>query len=159
MPVCEIIPPVLASPKACVSRSVLGPEDAAFGARATRDRLDADALHQLQIDEHAAVADRVARETVASATHGDWQARITCEGERRDDVGRACAAGNRGRTPIDYPVPHLAHRVVTRVGCRETGPPIVAARADVSASFMLATDIPHSGPTHSRRDIVGDSSS
>ena len=112
---------MLARPKACVSRSVLGPQDAAFCARATRDRLDADALHQLQIDEHAAVADGVAREAVASATHGDWQARITCEGERRDDVGRAGAAGNRGWTPIDHPVPDLAHCVVTRVGCRENG--------------------------------------
>ena len=112
-PVCVTIPPVVARPNAWVSRSssprARRPEPSPC---APPDRRDP--LHRPQVDDDAAVADRVAGEAVPPASHGDREAGAPGEPHRRDHVRDAGAARDQRRIAIDRPVPDPAVLVVGR---------------------------------------------
>src|SRR5215212_4415667 len=70
-----------------------------------RYRIDADALHQREVNDEAAVTNREARKAVPSATHSDQKAIVLGELHGRDDVGHAGASCYKGRETIDRSVP------------------------------------------------------
>ena len=99
------IPPVVASPNACVSRSKLAPERARLGPRRARLRIDADPLHQAEVDDDAAVADRQAGEAVPAAADRELQVRCACANRTAaitsaTPAQRAISAGRRSIDPF-----------------------------------------------------------
>jgi len=83
--------------------------DASRGGR----RVDPHRPHQGQVDEEAAVADRIAGDVVAAAAHGNEQLFVAREIDRVDDVGGAQAADHEGWTSVDHAVPDRTSGVVT----------------------------------------------
>src|SRR6266511_304148 len=69
-------------------------------------RINMDPLHKTEIDNHPAVADRVAGIAVASSAYGDEQTVDPREANRRDDVLHPYAACDQRQIPIDRSVPH-----------------------------------------------------
>ena len=74
-----------------------------------------DAVHQRQVDHHAVVTDRVAREVVSAAPHRDGQIAAAREIDRGSDVGVTAAADDRAGPAIEPRVPDPAGGVVLRV--------------------------------------------
>src|SRR4029453_80323 len=91
------------------------PEDAALGSRRSRRRVDADAFHWREIDHEAAIVGAVAGRAVAAAPPRHPELARPGEVHRLLDVGRAGAAGNERRLPIDVAVPDGPRRVVVGV--------------------------------------------
>jgi hypothetical protein len=93
----------------------LAPENAGLDARRARLRVDADSFHWPQVDDDAAVADRVARIAMASASNGDREAGAPRKSHRRHHVRHVAAARDQRRAAIDRAVPHPAVPVIARV--------------------------------------------
>ena len=112
MPVWLTIPPAVARPKCCVSRSS-SPQSTPASARAVRlGGVDSDTLHRREVDHEPAVTERVAADAVAAGAYGDQQIALAGEADRRDDVGDAGAAGDAGRTAVNRAIPDPAGSVV-----------------------------------------------
>src|SRR5262249_61694131 len=73
-------------------------------------------LHRAELDDDAPVADRQAREAVATASNGDGQTVALRELDRRADVRDARAARDQGRVAVDRTVPDPPRVVVAGVG-------------------------------------------
>ena len=91
-------------------------EDARLRADSAGIGMEVDPLHRTEVDDHAAVARRVARETVATATDRDRQGRFACEGERHHHVRDLGAPRDERGTTVDRPVPDASPFVVRRMG-------------------------------------------
>src|SRR5262245_46981052 len=78
-----------------------------------------DALHQRQIDRQPAVAKRVARDVVSSATNGDRKLVLSGEEHAARHIVAVGAAHDHGGTFVDRPVPDLSRLVVSSVIGRE----------------------------------------
>ena len=119
MPVVETTPPGTASPNSCVSRSQ-SPHVAPPCTRTVCvDGLDVDAAHLRQVDDEAAVVDRVAGHVVAAALDRQQQALLAREVDRVDDVRGSSALHDQRRPAIDQPVPDRARIVIARIaGCQ-----------------------------------------
>jgi hypothetical protein len=94
----------------------LSPQDAALGAHGARGDVHQNALHRRQVDHHARVDRRAARDVVAAAADRDLEAQRSRQGHGIDDVRDALATRDQGRTPVDQPVVHPAGVVVAGVG-------------------------------------------
>ena len=93
MPVVETTPPGTASPKQLRLAVDVAPGRAALHAHRLRRRVDVDAAHLRQVDDEAAVVDRVAGDVVAAALDRERELVLAGEVDRVDDVGRArCTA-------------------------------------------------------------------
>ena len=114
-PVCEMNPAGTANPKAWVSRSSSPNEHAGLGANRSCFGIDADALHQGKVDDHAAVAHAVAGVAVAAAAHRDEKLVRAGKAHRLDHVRDAGAARDQRRVPVDRGVPHPPTLVVAVV--------------------------------------------
>ena len=68
-------------------------------------RIDPDAVHPSEVDDQAALAHRVPREAVPSASDGDLQIMIAAVTDRRDHVLGARTSDHRGRSSVDVGVP------------------------------------------------------
>jgi hypothetical protein len=90
-------------------------QDARLHARRPRVRVDADALHQAQVDQERIVRDRQAREAVPAAPHRDREPVLATQFHRRDHVRDTRAPRDQRRAPVDRAVPDLPVLVVGRV--------------------------------------------
>jgi hypothetical protein len=93
----------------------LAPEDAGLSPRRAGSRVDPDPPHRPQVDDDAAVADRLPGEAVPPAADRNPQAAVAREPHSRDHVRDAGAPRDERRGPINRPVPDLAVLVVVRV--------------------------------------------
>jgi hypothetical protein len=71
-------------------------------------QVNANALHQGQVDDHAAIAHGQAGETVPAASHCDLEVASSRCAYRLDHIGRPGAASDRRGVAIDGAIPHLA---------------------------------------------------
>jgi hypothetical protein len=85
---------------------------AGLGARRLRCRVDVDRLHCRQVDDEAAVVQRIAGDAVPAAACRDPKPVLARVVDSVDHVGRRRALRNRGRTLVDHPVPERAGLVV-----------------------------------------------
>ena len=116
IPVWVTIPPTVASPKSCVSRSS-SPQSTPASARAVLARgIDSDALHRREVDHQPAVAERVPADAVATGADRDQQIALAREAHRRDHIGHARAAGDAGRMAVNRAIPDPAGSVVAGAG-------------------------------------------
>jgi hypothetical protein len=88
---------------------------APLGARRAPPGVDLDGPHLGQVDDQAAVAERVTGHAVPAPAHGDQQLVVAGEVDRGDHVLRSGTARHQRRAPVDHAVPDLARRVVVRV--------------------------------------------
>ena len=93
----------------------LSPEHAGLDSRSARHRVDADPFHWPEIDHDPAVADRVARIAVPTASDCEGQGGIACEPDRRLDVRNPAAARDERGVTIDRSVPDPAVSVVRAI--------------------------------------------
>ena len=117
------MPTGVASPNACVcaSRSPSVAPGSDVGGRRSADRRST-LLHQRQVDHQPVVADRVAGDVVAAAAHGEQEVVVGRESDGVLNVGRAGAAGDQRRAPVDHGVPDRPRLVVAGVGRAEQEP-------------------------------------
>ena len=119
MPVVETTPPGTASPKSCVSRSQSPQSAPPSRPHRPRRGVDVDAAHLRQVDDEAAVVDRVAGHVVAAALDREQQVLLAREVDGVDDVRGAGALHDQRRLAVDQPVPDRARVVIARIaGCR-----------------------------------------
>ncbi len=90
----------------------LSEEHAGLSPRGAGLRIDVDALHRSQIDDDAAVADRVAGEAVTAAFDGEGEIGPPRERHGRAHIGGAGAPSDQGGTPVDGAVPDRPALVV-----------------------------------------------
>jgi hypothetical protein len=90
----------------------LAPEHAGLNPGRAALRVDPDPIHRPQVDDDAAVADRVAWVAVPSSADGDRQAGAPRELDGSQYVRHCAAAGDQRREAIDRPVPDFAVLVV-----------------------------------------------
>ena len=90
----------------------VAPGRAALDPGAAPLRIDPHAAHRREIDHHAVVADRVARDVVAATADRDRQVVLAGERDRVEHIVRAPAADDHGRAAVDHRVPHRASGVV-----------------------------------------------
>ena len=108
MPVSGSVPPVVARPNACVSRSN-SPHLTPPSARTVcRHGIDPQAFHQRQVNHQAALADARASEAMRPAAHGHQQMVLTGEVDRLHDVGDPNRADDQARPPVDIAIPNPA---------------------------------------------------
>ena len=100
----------------------LTPDNAAFRAGRARDWIDADALHQRQVDHDSAVAGAVAGGVVRTPAHRDKEVLRTREVHGFLDIRHAGTARDEPRPPIDVAVPNAARRLIAVVAGKEYGP-------------------------------------
>jgi hypothetical protein len=81
-------------------------------ARGARVRVDANRLHQREVDHQAAITDRVSGDGMAAAANRDEQVAGAREADRLDDVVGARAACDQRRMPINRTVPNAPGLVV-----------------------------------------------
>ena len=110
------VPPVVASPWACVARVELDPAEPRLRVRGPGLRVDLDRLHLREIDHDAVVAGREPGDVVAAAADRDRELSLAGVGERGDHVGGARAMGDQRRPLVDHRVPDASALVVARVG-------------------------------------------
>jgi hypothetical protein len=79
-------------------------------------RIDANSVHEREVEHEAPFGYGQAQDAVASASHPDLQAAVASETNRVYDVGGVRASGDDRWTPIDHSVPHTADFVVCAVG-------------------------------------------
>ena len=98
----------------------VAPGRAALRPHRLRRRVDVDAAHLREVDDEAAVVDRVAGHVVAAALHREQQTLLAREVDRVDDVRRPGALHDQRRSAIDQPVPDRARVVIARIaGCQD----------------------------------------
>ena len=78
-------------------------------------RIDADAIHQAQVEDHPVVAGAQARAVVPAAADGEEQAPLAGEVDGGDHVGNVGGADDERGVAVDHPVVDLARLVVARV--------------------------------------------
>src|SRR6516165_3064322 len=88
-----------------------------------------DRPHQREVDEEAAVADRVTGDVVAAAAHSEEKLRVPRELDRIDDIGRALAAGDNCRAAVDHRVPDGTGGFVSVLAWQGESPAHLAAQA------------------------------
>ena len=111
IPVVEIWPPVVARPKAWVSRSN-SPHVTPGSARRAVLGIDPCAFHRRQVDHQTVVACGVAGDVVAATAHRHQQLMRASEVKGIDDVGGPAAACDHRRPFIDHTIPDSAGVVV-----------------------------------------------
>ncbi len=95
----------------------VGPDGAAADGRLSHGRVHAHAVHGREVDHHAVVAGREARDAVAAAADGDRQVVAPCKADGCDHVGRAGAADDERRpVAVVGAVPDATGFLVARVG-------------------------------------------
>ena len=99
----------------------LAEQDPRLGANALRPRIDVNALHAGEVDDHAAVAHRAAADVVSAASNRHEQAVLAREPHGRDDVGQPGAAGDHAGIFVDAGIPDPACDVVLRVAGANDG--------------------------------------
>ncbi len=117
MPVLEISPPVVASPKA-LSLVIEGVPGACRPGHVChpRGRIDYHAVHRRQVDDHAVVAGELRlRDGVAATAHRRRQLVADGEAQRGQHVGGAGAARDSGWVPVVHAVPYRSRAVVVGV--------------------------------------------
>jgi hypothetical protein len=86
--------------------------------REARLGVDTHAAHLPEVDHDSAVAGGKAGDAVPAAANRDRQVVAARKADRRDHVGRACAAYDQRRPPVIVrAVPDLARICVSLVGC------------------------------------------
>ena len=99
----------------------LRPRETALGPHCAGLRVDLGALHLGEVDHHRVVGDRAAGHVVAAAADADVEPGGACEAHAGSHVGRASAADDHGRRPVDEAVVDPARRVVAVVrGAQDT---------------------------------------
>jgi hypothetical protein len=93
------------------------PGQAGLGADGAPRRIDLDLLHRREVDDEAAVADRIAGHVVAASPHCNQEVMRASELDDPDYIVRAGAARDQRRSPVDHPVPHRARRVIIWIAC------------------------------------------
>ena len=76
--------------------------------------IEVHSLHRREIDDEAIVAERLARDVVAAAAHGDEEIVPPRELERVLDVGYSLAPDDEGRVLVDHRVEDRPGRIVPR---------------------------------------------
>jgi hypothetical protein len=117
------------------------------GLRSSRTRrgIDPDPFHPGLIDDHAAIADRVAGKTVASPAHRGKQAVLSREAHCGNHIRNSGTTGDERRTPVDRAVPH---------------PPVLLIRAIAGTNQLAPKDVaksstaPRSSGTRSPLNVV-----
>ena len=121
----------------CLRFSIeLRPPQSGLGPGRLRGRVDANALHLREVDDHAVVARAPPGDVVGAAADRKRQVRIAREVDGGDDVRRGPAADDGRRTPVDDGVPDTACIVVAGVGRRDD----VAAHRRAQAFDRLRLD-------------------
>ena len=100
----------------------VGPGGAAADPHGSARRIDVDGAHRAQVRDDAAVTRAEARAAVAAAAHGDGQAVVAGEGDRRGDVAGVGTAHDQRGIAIDHAVVHGTGLVVGRVAGRHQLP-------------------------------------
>jgi hypothetical protein len=148
MPVVETTPPVLARPKACVSRLYSPQVGARLSTGSALTWIDPQPLHRRKVNHLATFANRVSRDVVTAPTDGHKQVVVAGEVHSVHDIGDANAARDQRRPLIDHAVPDSAGIVIARVA------PVLALRQAQMAAGVLATDfdvLAFGNPVNSRR--------
>ena len=99
----------------CRGTVELAPDDAALRPDGARVSVDLDALHLGEVDHHRVVGDRAAGHVVAAAADREVEPCGSREAHAGGDVGRALAADDHGRCPVDESVVDPARSVVAVV--------------------------------------------
>ncbi|MEZ5531081.1 MAG: hypothetical protein R3E69_01740 [Steroidobacteraceae bacterium] len=99
----------------------LAEQHAGLDTRGPRFRIDTDAAHARKADHQSALADRLARNAVAAAAHGDEEVVARGEFDGVPDVCRAGAMGDQRRPAIEVAVPDAPRGVESRIA-REQQP-------------------------------------
>jgi hypothetical protein len=79
-------------------------------------------IRDVEVDDHAAVAQGAPAHVVAAPADRDEQAVFARKADRRDDVGQAGAAGDQPRPPVDAGVPYPARGIVLAVAVKDECP-------------------------------------
>jgi hypothetical protein len=129
------MPPVVARPWACVSRSTLlhrapplHPGDAAGG-------IDPHGLHVREVDGDSVVAHCSAGHVVAAAAYGDLQAVVASNSHGGHYVGGAAAAGDESEVAVNDAIPYGSGVVVGGVVSRDE---LAPESADFHRRCLLA---------------------
>jgi hypothetical protein len=77
--------------------------------------IDADPLHQGEIDDYTSVADCISGDVVATTPHRQNQLMIAGEVHPSDDVGHPGAASDQRWASIYHRIEDLPHRVITLI--------------------------------------------
>jgi len=93
----------------------LTPQRSRLRARGARLRIDANALHQAEVDDDGAIANRQARKAVTPTADGDLKVRAPREPHSRNHVRRPGAARDQRGATVDRTVPDLAALVIDRI--------------------------------------------
>jgi hypothetical protein len=91
------------------------PGGAALGPRPLARRVDPDAAHAREVDDHAVVDRAEPRDAVGAAADGQIEVVLTGEVDRRDDVARVRRPDHGSRPAVDHRVVDLAGVLVARV--------------------------------------------
>jgi hypothetical protein len=94
-------------------------ESAALDLSGPVGGIDSDFSHPRQVDDHAAVARREARDTVPTAADRDDEIVLAREAHRRDDVLDTPAARDDRWIPVGDRVPHRTRAVVLSVARKD----------------------------------------
>jgi hypothetical protein len=95
------------------------PQSASSARHRTLLRIDRDVPHQAEIHDKAVVAHAVPSDAVATAAHGNRQARLSRIADRRRDVLDVERPGDELRPPVEHPVEGAPCRVVAAVVGRD----------------------------------------
>ena len=82
--------------------------------------------HHAQVDHQSVIDQGAARDVVAAAANGQFQAMVARKVDRGQHISRAGAAHDRGRALVDHRIPYLAGFVVVRLAGQEHGAPETA---------------------------------
>ena len=93
----------------------IAPQGSALDAGDPRVGVDLDAAHEREIDHHAAVGAREARDGVTATADGHLDLVLAGEVHRVDDIRRSRALHDEGRVIGLHGVERTSHLVVTRI--------------------------------------------
>ena len=115
----------------------VGEQRAGADARGAARRVDADRVHRRQVEQQAALGDRVAGDVVAAAANAEQHALLGGEADAGADVVLVAAARDQGRTAVDGAVPDLARVVVARVaGSEDAAADPARERLDIGLTHL-----------------------
>ena len=87
------------------------------------------AVHGGQVDDHTAVACRLARKAVATAPNSNQQTFFRCEADGVDDIaGGGALCDQRWRLVVEHAVPDAPGRVVGFIGPQDDPPTQLAGK-------------------------------
>ena len=78
-------------------------------------RVDPDILHAREIDDKAAVANRMSANVVPAAANGDFKIVLLCKGNCRGHVSSLGAADDYCGSLVNHGVPHAASVIITGI--------------------------------------------